>query len=1515
MTVDAHGDAIVTGSAASTDFPLKNPISSAAANFDNGFVLSLTPDGSSLNFSSRLGGGSSISMSDMVYPETVTTDAAGNVYVAGLSESTSLPTTSGAVHAFSPSYGNTGAFLLKLSPTGALGFGAIVGELGLTSGSSGPTGLAVDAAGIIYMAGTAGASLNTGATPWPTTAGAYQTNLISPSENAPFVTRISADGSTILSSTLIGAGSVASMALTPAHDVLIAGNAGYNFPFISDAYDTNVSTSVNGAASLGALGFFAKVSEDGTQLLYSSVYGPNGSQFSIHGIGEDPSGNVWLAGTTNGGLPTLVHPLQSVASSSFSSVGFIAEFDPPMHNLLFSSYVNSATGFSQINGFALDSKGLAHVAGIASQDFPTTQAAALMTVTPPPSNYTYNYGFAALIDASTPGPSICFARYPYVSTQLGTTANGSFDIVNCGNAPLTISSMQLTSNVFAFASANICTGTLAAGASCTLAFTFTPNTTGNASANVLIGSDAPMAANVQVISGTGTTPVVSLPLGNSFTFAPLIMGTAAQDGGIFIGNSGTAPLIVDTSRTTITGPFSIIATTCGNPVNAGGGNTIASACSYNVAFNPTAAGTATGTLTIYTNDLTTPSVSFSITGTALASYPVRIITSLSIPTLSLDSGPQDVTIIGTNFFPTSTVRINGTVYPAKSYSNTAILVTVDPNTLGSMGEFPVQVVNPAPGGVSNQVPLTTYRLLNLAATNIVYEPNSKMLYAAIPATSSSNPNTILPINPATGAFGTPISVNTNPTRLALSDDGHYLYVGFYYTYSASGSLQHIDLTTGLVDRTFTLPGSSDGIIDMHVVPGSPQLLVAALGRSASPSENGVALFNDSGVVQSIGNDYADKNYTLDDFTFTSDPITYYGYPLGQSFFGVASVSASGITPNIQGGSSCCDQTSGSIVVSDGTLLYTNSGEVWDPKAMTLLGRYDSNLFYEAGIVADATAKRTFILEAQSVQNGYPAVVSYNPSTFRLAGAIYFNLSSNSLNLARWGNDGFAFLTGSSYSGDFTNPTAESQLVLFRSSLATAALATVTSLSPAFVTAGSPALTLAVTGSGFGADSTVLWNGLARPTTFVSANQLTVALSAADLATAGTAQVSVSSEGAVSPSVAFVIGVPVVTLFTKALTFAPQPVTTTSTPQTMLISNSGTASLTGLSIGLTGADRGSFASNSTCADSLAVGSSCTMSVTFNPASAGSKQATLQITDSAADSPQTVVLSGIAAVPSFVLSSQSLSFGQQPLGDSAQQILTLRNSSAVPIADISATVSGQNAADFIVVSNCGSILAADGSCTVSVSFMPSAVGDKSATVILGAAGVAVQTVTLSGTSTMPDFVLPAPTSPTSATVSAGQSANFNFNVSQSGAFAGTVTMSCTNLPAYASCTFTPASFTLGSAPTPVTLNISTQQTVQASLWPASELPVWPASLAKLAALLALPIVSRRVRRYLRKTYLLLWLMVIFAGAFALNGCGGASDNANNPIPAAPQKTLAGSYTVTVVATSGTLSHSTNITLIVQ
>src|SRR5207244_3018610 len=72
--------------------------------------------------------------------------------------------------------------------------------------------------------------------------------------------------------------------------------------------------------------------------------------------------------------------------------------------------------------------------------------------------------------------------------------------------------------------------------------------------------------------------------------------------------------------------------------------------------------------------------------------------------------------------------------------------------------------------------------------------------------------------------------------------------------------------------------------------------------------------------------------------------------------------------------------------------------------------------------------------------------------------------------------------------------------------------TLNGLAPSSAVAGDPAFTLTVTGTNFVAASEVRWNGLARPTTFESATQLTAAVAAADVATAAAAQVPVASPG-------------------------------------------------------------------------------------------------------------------------------------------------------------------------------------------------------------------------------------------------------------------------------------------------------------------------------------------------------------------------------------------------------------------
>ena len=239
IAVDGSGSAIVSGSTSSVDFPMKNPISAGVPSFEDGFLTSLSADGSALVFSSRIGGSSSGSLSASTYPGALAVDNSGSVYLAGSTESPYLPVTAGALHNANPVYATTTAFLMKLSKAGALSFSGIAGGLGSASGGVGATGLAVDETGVIYMSGTAGATVfsSPASTPWPTTPGAYQTTLLSPGQRAPFVIRVSGDGTTLLSSTLVGTGSAIGLVLTPTHDVILAGVADYNFPVTPDAYN------------------------------------------------------------------------------------------------------------------------------------------------------------------------------------------------------------------------------------------------------------------------------------------------------------------------------------------------------------------------------------------------------------------------------------------------------------------------------------------------------------------------------------------------------------------------------------------------------------------------------------------------------------------------------------------------------------------------------------------------------------------------------------------------------------------------------------------------------------------------------------------------------------------------------------------------------------------------------------------------------------------------------------------------------------------------------------------------------------------------------------------------------------------------------------------------------------------------------------------------------------------------------------------------------------------------------
>ena len=305
-----------------------------------------------------------------------------------------------------------------------------------------------------------------------------------------------------------------------------------------------------------------------------------------------------------------------------------------------------------------------------------------------------------------------------------------------------------------------------------------------------------------------------------------------------------------------------------------------------------------------------------------------------------------------------------------------------------------------------------------------------------------------------------------------------------------------------------------------------------------------------------------------------------------------------------------------------------------------------------------------------------------------------------------------------------------------------------------------------------------------------------------------------------------------TLSPTSVSFGNWVVQTTSTAKAVVLSNTQTVPLTIAGISTSG----DFAQTSNCPlspNTLAAKLSCTISVTSTPTALGARTGTLTVSDNASNSPQTAQLSGTGTAPT-TLSASSLAFGSQAVNTtSAGKVLTLQNNQTVPL-----TIAGiSTAGDFAQTSNCPlspNTLAAKLSCTISVTFTPTALGARTGTLTVSdSASNSPQTAQLSGTGTAPVSLSPASLTFASqgiSSTSTGKSVTLKNNqtvpltiwgVSTSGDFAQTSTcpLSSNTLGAGASCaisvTFTPTALGTRTGTLTITDNANTSpQTVSLS-----------------------------------------------------------------------------------------------------
>lgn len=208
---------------------------------------------------------------------------------------------------------------------------------------------------------------------------------------------------------------------------------------------------------------------------------------------------------------------------------------------------------------------------------------------------------------------------------------------------------------------------------------------------------------------------------------------------------------------------------------------------------------------------------------------------------------------------------------------------------------------------------------------------------------------------------------------------------------------------------------------------------------------------------------------------------------------------------------------------------------------------------------------------------------------------------------------------------------------------------------------------------------------------------------------------------------------------NSLTFTSQVVGTTSASQPVTLTNPLNTTLTISSISFTGNNPGDFSQTNTCNGSVGAGGSCTINVRFTPSASGTRTATLDVTDDANNSPQSVSLTGTGQAP-VTLSATSISFGNVLVGSSATAApVTLTNNQSVSLTGINISVTG---AGFSQVNTCGTSIGPGAQCTITVTFAPQSTGSQTGTVTISdSASNSPQTISLKGSGQLPVALSPS------------------------------------------------------------------------------------------------------------------------------------------------------------------------------
>jgi hypothetical protein len=593
IAVDATGDAFITGTTTSSDFPITSTAFQATYGGNgDAFVAELGSAGNQLVYSSYLGGLGADS------GQAIAVDSSGDAYVTGSTQSADFPT----VSALQPANaGASDAFIAKVNFSGsALLYSTYLGGAQADVGQ----GIKVDGSGNAFIIGY------TFSSDFPTYNPLQAANAGAPDA---FVAEVNAAGSALVFSTYLGGSGDDrgyGIALDASGNIYLVGaSQSADFPTTSNAFQTGYQG--NGDA------FVSKLNSTGSALTYSTFLGGTGVDRG-NSIVVDSSGNAYITGFTQSSNFPTQNPVQAIMGiSGGSSCGtapcsdaFVTQLNPSGSGLVYSTYLGgSGADFGQ--GIALDTSGDAYVAGsTSSANFPAIVGAYQGSLVGLAGN-----AFVAKVDPSNnPGLAIVPPKLNFGNQSLSVRSPvQTITIINAGTAALSITS--ITSSSTDFAETDNCVGTIAGGGgTCAINVTYTPSAVGSVTDELTVTDNASGSPHTITLTGTGVTAATAVTVSpTSLTFANQNVGTVSAAQTVTITNTGTAVLSI--TQISVSGDFSQT-NTCSAKLNI---LNVGESCAVSVAFAPAASGARSGSLSISDNATGSPQT-VALSGTGLAVF-------------------------------------------------------------------------------------------------------------------------------------------------------------------------------------------------------------------------------------------------------------------------------------------------------------------------------------------------------------------------------------------------------------------------------------------------------------------------------------------------------------------------------------------------------------------------------------------------------------------------------------------------------------------------------------------------------------------------------------------------------------------------------------------------------------------------------------------------------------------------------------------------------------------------------